>query len=267
VVTVTDDLGASLDVAGPARRVVSLVPSLTESIAATEPGALIAATQWCTHPAGLEVERIRGTKNPDVKRIIELHPDLVVANREENRRRDVETLRAAGVPVWVTVTESVPQALGALERMFGVALRRPQPDWLAGCIRLWTGGVPTPTHRVAIPVWRDPWMVVGATTFTGDLAARIGLANVFADAPARYPRVEVDEIAERGPNVVLLPDEPYPFSDDDGPEALPGLRCALVSGRALTWYGPSLLTARESVLAAVRAAESPRCGTARPPRP
>src|SRR3712207_6539979 len=118
----TDDLGAPVELTGPATRVVSLVPSLTESVAATRPEALVGATDWCTHPADLGVTRVRGTKNPDVHRILELRPDLVLANQEENRELDVRRLRDAGVPVWVTRIETVPEAIASMTRMFQVAL-------------------------------------------------------------------------------------------------------------------------------------------------
>jgi ABC-type Fe3+-hydroxamate transport system substrate-binding protein len=251
VALVTDDLGTVVDIAKPATRVVSLVPSLTESIAATRPDALVAVTQWCTHPAELAVERIRGTKNPDVRRIIELRPDLVVANQEENRHKDVALLRAAGVPVWVTVTETVPGAIAALQRMFTAALGWPEPDWLTTCHAIWDALVPPARLRVAIPIWRDPWMAVGRDTFGGDLAARLGLANAFANSAERYPHVTVEEIIAAAPDLILLPDEPYRFTLEDGPEAFPGLPCALVQGRALTWYGPSLLSARDMLLSAI----------------
>jgi len=251
--TVADDLGARVELPDRVQRVVSLVPSLTESVATTEPAALVAVTQWCTHPPDLDVERVRGTKNPDVRRIAALHPDVVLANQEENRRLDVERLRAAGVPVWVTAIESVPEALKSLRRMFVDALVWEEPEWLAQSRAQWLDELPS-RLRVAIPVWRDPWMVVGSRTFAGDLAARLGLVNVFADDPARYPRVEPAEIARRRPDVVLLPDEPYAFSAHDGPDAFPGLACALVDGRALTWYGPSLLTARGRIESAIAAA-------------
>ena len=179
---------------------VSLVQSLTESIASVRRDLLVGVTDWCTHPADLDVERIRGTKNPNVRRIVELAPDLVVANKEENRRTDIEALRAAGVPVWVTVTESVPAALDSLHRLFAAVLRRPAPEWLAAADAVWRAGPPPARARVAIAVWRDPWMVVGADTFTGDLTARLGLANVFDDADGRYPHVDVATIeAARGP--------------------------------------------------------------------
>ena len=127
---VNDDLGTPVDTPSPARRVVSLVPSLTEAIAATRPEALVGATDWCTRPTGLDVPRVRGTKNPDLAAIRALEPDLVVANREENRELDVRRLREAGVPVWVSVVETVPQALMALRRLFEEALDWEVPDWL-----------------------------------------------------------------------------------------------------------------------------------------
>jgi ABC-type Fe3+-hydroxamate transport system substrate-binding protein len=250
-----DDLGYPVPVTGPARRVVSLVPSLTESVAVTRPAALAGATDWCTHPADLDVPRVRGTKNPDLAAIRALRPDLVLANQEENRRLDVERLRAAGVPVWVTVIQTVDQALDSLDRMFGAALGWPVPDWLAAAGRVWREPAPVARVRAVIPVWRDPWMVVGSATFTGDLAARLGLDNVYGDDPGRYPRVELDDLAARNPELVVLPDEPYAFSASDGPEVFPGHRVALVEGRALTWYGPSLVTARDTLRAQLAAAQ------------
>ena len=112
-----DDLGHPVELPGPARRVVSLVPSLTEAVARSAPGRLVGATDWCAHPAGLAVTRVRGTKNPERARIAALAPDLVIANREENRKLDVARLREAGLAVWVTVIESVPQALASLRRL------------------------------------------------------------------------------------------------------------------------------------------------------
>ncbi len=249
---VHDDMGHPVPVTGPARRVVSLVPSLTEAIAHTRREALVGATDWCTRPADLDVARVRGTKNPDRAAVAALRPDLVVANKEENRELDVRRLREAGIPVWVTVVETVPQALDSLTRLFAEALRWPLPRWLAEARRAWSGPVPEARTRVAIPVWRDPWMVVGSATFAGDLARRLGLANVFAAHPDRYPTVRLADIDRPDVNLVLLPDEPYAFTADDGPEAFHRAPTALVSGRLLTWYGPSLLEAREELAVLAR---------------
>ncbi|GAB3347332.1 helical backbone metal receptor [Modestobacter lapidis] len=249
-----DDLGTAVALPRPPRRVVSLVPSLTEALAVTVPERLVGATDWCSHPAGLAVTRVRGTKNPDRAAIAARRPDLVVANQEENRRLDVERLRAAGIPVWVTVVESLDQALASLRRLFADVLGVGEPAWLAAAAAGWAEPPAGPRLRVAVPVWRDPWMVVGARTFTGDLLARLGLDNVFAGHAERYPRLELDAVRAAGPELVLLPDEPYRFTADDGPEAFGGLPVALVPGRELTWYGPSLASARGTLLDAVRAA-------------
>jgi ABC-type Fe3+-hydroxamate transport system substrate-binding protein len=236
--------------------VVSLVPSLTESVAVTRPDALAGATDWCTHPAGLDVPRVRGTKNPNLAAIRALRPDLVLANQEENRRLDVQRLRAAGVPVWVTDVRTLDQALASLRRMFTAALGWPVPGWLDAAAQAWQAPPAGPPVAAAIPIWRDPWMVIGSGTFAGDLAARLGLANVYRDHADRYPKVELAGLLARGPELIVLPDEPYPFGPDDGPEMFPAHRVALVDGRSLTWYGPSLVTARP-VLAAQLAAAHP----------
>jgi hypothetical protein len=161
-----DDLGHPVDVPRPARRVVSLVPSLTEAIAATRPEALVGATDWCTHPDDLAVARVRGTKNPDRKAIEAIAPDLVIANREENRELDIRRLRDAGIPVWVTVIETVDQATASMRRMFVDALGWDVPSWLAEAEDVWAEPAARDGRRVAIPIWRDPWMVVGSRTFT-----------------------------------------------------------------------------------------------------
>jgi ABC-type Fe3+-hydroxamate transport system substrate-binding protein len=216
-------------------------------LAATHPDRLVGATDWCTHPADLEVARVRGTKNPDLRAILSLRPDLVLANKEENRELDVRRLREAGVPVWVTVIETVPQALTSMDRLFTDALEGPVPEWLAEARRLWSGPAPQVRARVAVPVWRDPWMVVGSSTYTGDLLRRAGLENVFGNHQDRYPGVGLDEIDRPDIDCVLLPDEPYLFGSQDGPEAFHRVRTELVSGRLLTWYGPAMLEAAHTL--------------------
>jgi ABC-type Fe3+-hydroxamate transport system substrate-binding protein len=244
-----DDLGDAPPLAGPPRRVVSLVPSLTETVAVSAPGLLVGATDYCTHPAGLAVTRIGGSKFPSVPGVLALRPDLVLANAEENRREDVAALRAAGVPVWVTFPHDLPTALDSLARLLaglGVAA----PPWLAAARAAWSAVPPDPTvRRALIPVWRRPWVVLGGGTFAGDLLRRLGVHNVYADAAQPYPRPDLAELRARPADLLVLPDEPYEFTAADGPEAFPDLPYALVSGRHLTWYGPSLAEAPE-VLAA-----------------
>ncbi|MFJ2862381.1 helical backbone metal receptor [Kitasatospora sp. NPDC087314] len=228
----------------PPRRVVSLVPSLTEAVAVTAPGLLVGATDWCSHPADLAVTRIGGTKNPDVPGILALAPDLVLANDEENRRPDLDALRAAGLPVWVTDVRTLDGAFRSLDRMLTAACALPRPGWLNEAEAAWAA-VPRPSDgpRAIVPIWRRPWMVLGRDTFAGDLLCRFGVRLVHAGHAERYPAVPLPELLACRPELVVLPDEPYRFTAEDGPEAFPGVPATLVSGRHLTWYGPSLATA------------------------
>jgi ABC-type Fe3+-hydroxamate transport system substrate-binding protein len=225
-------------------RVVSLVPSLTEAVAVSAPDALVGATDWCTHPAELDVPRVGGTKNPDVAAIIDLRPDLVLANEEENRGPDLDALRAAGLDVDVTYVRTLIEGLAELRRV--LSRLGTEPSWLAEAEGAWRHPYDGPRRRAVIPIWRRPWMAVGRDTFTGDLLARLGVDNVLAGSPDRYPRFDPARLP--AVDLVVLPDEPYAFAPDDGPEAF-AVPSALVSGRHLTWYGPSLVEARE-VLAA-----------------
>lgn len=238
----SDDLGEPVPVSEPAR-VVSLVPSLTEAIETSAPGMVIGATDYCTHPSTLDVPRVGGSKYPDVDRVLDLQPDVVVANAEENRPEDVERLRANGIPVWVTLAAGcVPAGLGSVRRLLTQGLGIPEPEWLSEAEALWRD-VPEPRATAVVPVWRRPWVVIGRDTFAGDVLLRMGIHNVYAVHTDRYPRPSLDELRASGADLVVLPDEPYVFTDDDGPEAFPGMPYVLVSGRDLTWCGPSLVPA------------------------
>ncbi|MDG4757909.1 helical backbone metal receptor [Micromonospora sp. WMMD710] len=225
-------------------RVVSLVPSLTEAVASTLPGTLVGATDWCSHPADLDVARVGGSKYPDLDRVRALRPDLVLLNVEENRRADADALRAAGVPVRVTYPRTVPGALTELGELLTELGAPAEPAWLTAARQAWADPPRlAPARRAVVPVWRRPWVVLGGDTFAGDVLRRLGVINAYDEHPDRYPRPSLDDLRDRSPELVVLPDEPYLFTADDGPEAFPDVPCALVSGRHLTWYGPSLAEA------------------------
>jgi ABC-type Fe3+-hydroxamate transport system substrate-binding protein len=235
-----DDVGSVIAMPSEVRRVVSIVPSLTEAIAATRRELLVGATDWCTHPEDLDVTRVRGTKNPDVALIRELAPDVVIANAEENRAADLDALRAAGIAVWVTAPATLDESLGSLRRMLS-AITGEVPQWLDDAHAIWSTPYAGPRRRAIVPIWRRPWMALGRDTFAGDVLARLGIDNVLAESPERYPKFDPVRLPEY--DVVVLPDEPYAFSVNDGPEAFTRpAKC--VSGRHLTWYGPSLVEAR-----------------------
>ncbi|MCW2601478.1 MAG: hypothetical protein JWM02_3307 [Frankiales bacterium] len=206
----------------------------------TAPGLLVGATDWCSQPPDLDVARVKGTKSPALDRVIALRPDLVLANAEENRPEDLAALRAAGLAVWVTFPRTVPEALTSLGRML-LACRLDRPSWLDAAQAAWAEPWSGPRRRAVVPIWRRPWMAVGSGTFTGDVLSRLGVDNVLADHPERYPRVDLAGLPPY--ELVVLPDEPYAFSPTDGPEAF-SAPTVCVSGRHLTWYGPSLAEAR-----------------------
>ena len=244
-----------MDLPRRTRRIVSIVPSLTESIAFTDASLLVGATDWCTHPDDLDVTRVRGTKNPDVERIRTLQPDVVVANAEENREVDLQRIRDLGIAVWVTAPTTVQTALVSLGAMFD-ALQIGRPDWLAEAEREWGGPKPRAQRQAVAPIWRRPWMALGRDTFAGDMLAHLGVRNVLEDSTDRYPRIDLERLPAH--DLVVLPDEPYAFADDDGPEAFPGVEHACVSGRHLTWYGPSLVEARRVLTAQLAAGRTGR---------
>ncbi|WP_203912329.1 helical backbone metal receptor [Rhizocola hellebori] len=221
-------------------RVVSLVPSLTEAVALTAPGMLVGATDWCVHPAGLDVARVGGSKYPDLAAVLALRPDLVLMNVEENKESDAEALRAAGLRLHVTYPRTVDQALAELGELFEV-LGVARPGWLDDAVAAWDFPPITPVRAAVVPVWRKPWVVLGSDTFAGDMLLRLGIGNVFGADPQRYPRPSLSEILARKPELAVLPDEPYKFTSADGP--FRPVPYALVSGRHLTWYGPSLAEA------------------------
>jgi ABC-type Fe3+-hydroxamate transport system substrate-binding protein len=254
MMSLVDDLGETVPVDGPVSRVVSLVPSLTEAVEVSAPGRLAGATDYCTHPSTLDVPRVGGSKYPKIDDVLGLAPDLVLANSEENRPEDVERLRANGIPVWVmAAAASVPAALGSLRRILTQAYELEEPDWLVEAEEVWREVRPV-RFRAVVPVWRKPWIVLGRDTFAGDVLRRVGVANVYATSEERYPRPDVDELRAHftaDADLLVLPDEPYLFTEEDGPDHFPDVPYVLVSGRHLTWYGPSLVEAHAALTASV----------------
>jgi len=251
----TDALGRTHAFAAPPRRVVSLVPSWTELLFAL--GAektLVGVTEFCVHPAeGVAgVRKVGGTKNPELRAIEALRPELVIANKEENRRRDVERLEAAGIPVFVTYARTVPEAVAELSALGRIVDRADAAERLASEVQAaLTERAARPAARrprVAALVWRDPWMVVGGDTFANDLLERAGGDNPFAaHTGGRYPRIERAELEAAAPDVILLPSEPYRFEERDRLELLalacPAARAGrvhLLEGELLSWYGPRM---------------------------
>lgn len=226
-----------------ALRIVSLVPSLTELVAwLAGPAALVGRTTFCTEPAGIaaSVPALGGTKNPRVAAIAALSPDLVVANKEENRREDVEALRAAGCDVLLTEIDSIEGALAVIASLGERLGARPGAEALIAETReVLALPPPAPATRVAVPIWWNPLLLLGGQTYGNDLLRCAGAENILAGRP-RYPEIPLADLAGLRPDRVLLPDEPFPFDASHVPafEAVAPAQC--IDGKLLWWYGPRL---------------------------
>lgn len=213
-------------------RVVSLVPSITETLLAWGVD-VVACTRFCEQP---QLHHVGGTKDPDIAAIAALTPDLVVVDREENRREDAEALADAGLRLHVTHVvdlDGVAPMMRDLAAAVGIdpAPTADEREWRP-VVPAWASG--------AVLIWRRPWMALGATTYGSSVLARLGVTNVLTASDGAYPVIELDELALRAPALVLLPSEPYPFAErhvDEIAAALPAARISLVDGQDLLWWG------------------------------
>lgn len=224
------------------RRVVSLVPSLSELVWALGAGeALAGRTRFCTEPAemAMAVPEFGGTKNPDVAAISALRPDLVIANKEENRKEDIDALRERGVRVVVTDPNSVREAMDMVLQL-GVLLgcqdaaRRIHTETIEAI-----GAGPATMTRVFVPIWYRPLMALGRATYGNDLVREAGGENVFGQL-ARYPEVSLEDVAAARPELILLPDEPYRFTEEHVAFFRDIAPARVVDGQLLWWYGPRM---------------------------
>jgi ABC-type Fe3+-hydroxamate transport system substrate-binding protein len=251
-----DASGTALALAAPPRRIVSLIPSVTETLCHLGlADALVGVTAYCVEPREVVrgKTRIGGEKDPDLAAIRALRPDLVVANVEENVREHVDTLRAWGIAVWVTYPRTVAESLAMIRELGEVTGTGARAAAILAELEPLQARVRAAAARrrpvpVFYPIWRRPWMTINADTYIHDLLAVCGAANVFGAAPTRYPTVTLDEMAARRPEVILLPDEPFRFRRahlaDFAPFAdVPAVRDGrihLVDGKPFSWHGPRL---------------------------
>jgi ABC-type Fe3+-hydroxamate transport system substrate-binding protein len=207
-------------------RVVSLVPSVTETLLAWSIRP-IGVTRFCEQP---DLHAVGGTKDPDVGAIVALRPDLIVMDREENRREDAEALEAAGVTVHVLHVRAladVEPALTGLADRLGIDKPAPLPAGAGRQKRL----------RAFVPIWRRPWMSINAGTYGSSLLEAVGVTNVLAADEVTYPTVELAAVAALGPDVVLAPSEPYPFAERHRAELETVAPVIFVEGKDVFWWG------------------------------
>ena len=249
--TFIDQMGRTVELATPPQRIVSLVPSQTEllfDLGLNE--SVVGVTRYCVHPQVKTRPKtsIGGTKTPDLKLIRALQPDLIIGNKEENRREDIDAL-SAEFPVWMSDIASLADATAMMREIGRLVTKEASADWLAGRIeeRFETLAAElasrTIRRKTAYLIWRKPWMVAGGGTFIHSLLERAGLANVFADQ-SRYPECTMESLRAYRPEVILLSSEPFPFKESHVAEMqalCPGTKILLVDGELFSWYGSRLL--------------------------
>lgn len=236
----------------PYSRIISLVPSQTELLYYLGlEEQVVGITKFCVHPEiwYLHKRRVGGTKNINLEKIHQLKPDLIIANKEENVKEQIEEL-AKEYDVWVSDVANIEEALEMIIEVGHLTQKEKQAEKLAHSIQ---NGfidltIKTTSYRhinAAYFIWQDPYMVAANHTFINSMMAYCGLKNIF-DERERYPQIELDELKDRNCEVVILSSEPYPFSEKHKTlfqQKLPGVKIILADGEMFSWYGSRLLKA------------------------
>jgi len=234
-----DVRGQTFDFREPPRRVVSLVPSLTETLFELGAGdSVVAITDFCIFPPGLSLPRVGGTKNPRVDEIRALAPDLVHMNLEENLRRHGEAIEAFA-PVFVSEPKSVDDVIALIAQLGDIHDRRERAAELVDAMQTQLARMPRAPFTFACPIWKSPWMWCGGDTYVSRLVECAGGHNLLADR-MRYPHIELADVLALQPHVVFLPDEPYVFTDADA-RAIGETAIGPFPGHLFTWHGSRTL--------------------------
>jgi ABC-type Fe3+-hydroxamate transport system substrate-binding protein len=229
-----DLLGRSFDFPTPPARVVSLVPSLTETLFDLGAGDAVAGiTDFCIFPEGLERPRVGGTKNPRIEEIRALAPDLVYMNLEENLERHAKQIEAFA-PVFVTEPKSVDDVSALITTLGAIHQRVEKARALNNALDRERQAVANFTF--AVPIWKKPWMWCGGDTYVSNLVESIGGRNVLHDRE-RYPSLTMDDVLAHKPGIVFLPDEPYLFTSADAAEIEGPRVIGPFPGHLFTWHG------------------------------
>ena len=213
-------------------RVVSLVPSLTETLFALGAGeSVVAITDWCIFPAGLALPRVGGTKNPNIAAIRELKPDLVYMNSEENLKRHADEIAQ-----FAEVHVSEPRTMDDVRELFATLARIHEKDAapLIDVLQRERESMPRRAFTFAVPIWKKPWMWCGSDTYVSHLVEAAGGTNVMSET--RYPSLALEDVLDRKPGVIFLPDEPYAFTQDDA-DAIDAKTIGPFPGHLFTWHG------------------------------
>jgi len=247
----TDQLKRVIEISAVPQRIISLVPSQTELL--FDLGLdkeTIGITKFCVHPESWfrNKQRVGGTKDVNVDLVSSLKPDLIIANKEENKKEQVEALEKAA-PVWISDVNNIVSAFDMMQSIGEITGKQEKAKTLIreiqnGLVSL-SQNKPIKNYRTAYLIWRDPYMTVGGDTFIHDMLRLIGFQNVFGDVK-RYPQVTTEEIISKNTELILLSTEPYPFKQkhiDELQVQLPAAKIVLVDGEIFSWYGSRMLHA------------------------
>lgn len=245
----TDQLYHNIRLDQPPQRIISLVPSQTELLYHLGLGNRVAGiTKFCVHPAQWfnTKTRVGGTKSVNMGTVHRLQPDLIIANKEENVKEQVEEL-ALRYPVWTSNINNLEDALAMMAALGELTGCTAEADTIVQTVqdrfRLLTP--PAPRRRVAYLIWQNPWMTIGGDTFISDMLQRCGWDNVFA-GQQRYPQLSSEVLEAAKPELLLLSSEPFPFKEKhvhEWEQRLPGVKVLLADGEMFSWYGSRLLEA------------------------
>jgi ABC-type Fe3+-hydroxamate transport system substrate-binding protein len=245
----TDQLGRTIELNQPPKRIISLVPSQTEllhDLGLDE--EVIGITKFCVHPEKWfrTKTRIGGTKTVNIEKIKELQPDLIIANKEENVKEQIEELEKH-FPVFVTDVNSLDDAYQMIYSVGNLVQKTVSAQRMISNINLGFGEISTlsKNYSAAYLIWKDPYMTIGGDTFIDDMLYYAGFVNVFSDK-SRYPEITIEDLKISGCELLLLSSEPYPFKQkhiDELQEQLPNIKIILVDGEMFSWYGSRLLHA------------------------
>ncbi|MBI1381673.1 MAG: ABC transporter substrate-binding protein [Planctomycetaceae bacterium] len=231
-------------------RIVSLCPSLTELVFELGLGSkLVGVTEYCIRPADgvLHLAKVGGTKDPNLARIAELRPDLVLMNEEENRREDADELARLGLETHATFPCTVEETAATVREIGRRLAAVPAAERIAEGIeaalaRAAKATACRPPLRFAYVIWRKPWMTAAEGTYVSSLLEAAGGDNVVGPCPSRYPAIGEDQLAAANPGAVLLATEPFPFQPKHVAElsqasGISACRFRIADGELLSWHG------------------------------
>lgn len=244
----TDQMGRTISIEWPPKRIVSLVPSQTELLFDLGLDAeVVGITKFCVHPEEWfrSKTRVGGTKKLDFTKIAELKPDLIIGNKEENEEAQIKQLMEQ-YPVWMSDIHNLHEALDMIKELGAIADKRQKAYALVNDIEKNFSQLKAGEKlKVLYFIWKNPYMVVGTDTFINDMLSRCGLENI-AGNNSRYPELSKEEITKLNPDVMLLSSEPFPFADkhiDEFKALCPNAKILLADGEYFSWYGSRLLGA------------------------